>query len=324
MSIREQLNSIAEKRIVILDGAMGSIIQILNLDEKSYRGNLFANHNINLSGCHDVLCLTRPGALSAIHDTYLEAGADIITTCSFRSSAIYLADYGLAHLSYEISNTAAKIARKSADKFSNNDRTRYVAGSMGPTKKTVSQVGWEKFEAACYEYAKGLLDGGVDIFLIETVSYIENAKAALHAIKRLLNERNMDVPVMISAGIFNEEGWLRSGETLQELCDAMMPDNPWAIGLNCSFNATRLLPHTRLLSDIAPCLLSVYPNAGLQNIFGRYDEMPNVMAANIEPFLKEGLINIIGGCCGSTPAHIAAIADKANDYKPRSFRSAKS
>jgi len=317
MTVREQLNSIAEKRTIILDGAMGSIIEILNLDEKSYRGSILTDHPIPLEGCKDLLCLTRPGAIGAIHDTYLQAGADIITTCSFRSSAISLEEYGIKHLSYEICNAAAKIARKSAEKYSVYGRTRFVAGSLGPTKKTVNQIGWDRFAQAYYENARGLLDGGADILLIETVCDIENAKAALHAIKRLFKERNIDVPIMISAGIFNEEGWLRSGENLQDFYDSVMPDNPWAVGLNCSFNAARLLPHARLLSDIAACLVLVYPNAGLQNIYGRYDEMPNVMAANIEPFLKEKLVNIIGGCCGSTPAHIAAIADKANGYKPR-------
>ncbi|MCL2196865.1 MAG: homocysteine S-methyltransferase family protein [Treponema sp.] len=317
MTVREQLNSIAEKRTIILDGAMGSIINILNLDERSYRGDILVNHLIPLEGCKDLLCLTRPGAIGAIHDTYLEAGADIITTCSFRSSAISLAEYGIEHLSYDICSAAAKIARKSAEKYSVHGRKCFVAGSLGPTKKTVSQIGWDNFVSAYYDNARGLLDGGADILLIETVCDIINAKAALHAIKRLFKERDIDVPIMISAGIFNEEGWLRSGENLQEFCNIMMPENPWSIGINCSFNAARLLPHTRTLSEIAPCLVSVYPNAGLQNIFGRYDEMPNVMAANIMPFLKEKLVNIIGGCCGSTPAHIAAIADKANDFNPR-------
>jgi len=317
MTVREQLNSIAEERIILLDGAMGSIIQILNLDEKSYRGNILADHPVQLDGCKDLLCLTRPGAIGAIHDTYLEAGADIITTCSFRSSSVALAEYDIERLSYELCFASAKIARKSAEKYSVHGRRRFVAGSLGPTKKNVSQIGWDLFEEAYYENAKGLLDGGADILLIETVSDMLNAKAALHAIKRLLKERDIDVPIMISAGIFNEEGWLRSGESLQEFCETVIQENPWAIGLNCSFNAARLLPHVRLLSEIVPCLVSVYPNAGLQNIFGRYDEMPNVMADNIEPFLKGKLVNIIGGCCGTTPAHIAAIAEKANYYKPR-------
>jgi len=317
MTVREQLNSIAEKRTIILDGAMGSIIEILNLDERSYRGDILPNHPIPLEGCKDLLCLTRPGAIGAIHDTYLEAGSDIITTCSFRSSAVSLSEYGIEHLSYDICIAAAKIARKSAEKYSTHGRKRFVAGSLGPTKKTVSQIGWDKFEASYYENARGLLDGGADILLIETVSDMTNAKAAIHAIKRLFKERDIDVPIMISAGIFNEEGWLRSGENLEEFCSSVMPEKPWAVGLNCSFNAARLLSHVRLLSEIAPCLVSVYPNAGLQNIFGRYDEMPNVMAANIEPFLKEELVNIIGGCCGSTPAHIAAIVEKANEYNTR-------
>ena len=328
MTTREQLNSIAEKRIIILDGAMGSVIQVLNLDEKSYRGGLFADHPIPLEGCNDLLCLTRPGAIGAIHDTYLEAGADIIETCSFNSTSVTLADYGLAHYSYEISAAAARIARKSADKFSNYGKPRFVAGSIGPTAKGASlypdvndpgkrSIVWDELESAYYDNARGLLDGGVDIFLVETIFDTLNAKAAIHAITRLLEERQIDVPVIISAAITGESGRLLSGQNLEAFIISVLHVKPWAIGLNCSFNAPKLLPHVQLLSKIAPCLVSAYPNAGLPNKFGRYEEMPNVMADNMELFFFEGLVNIIGGCCGSTPAHIAAIADKAQNYLPR-------
>lgn len=332
MTIREQLNSIAENRIIILDGAMGSVIQTLNLDEKSYRGSRFADHSCNLEGCNDVLCLTRPGAIGVIHDTYLEAGADIIETCSFNSTSISLSGYGLDHLSYEISVAAAQIARNSADKFSFCEKPRFVAGSIGPTSKSASlypdvndpgkrSVNWDELEAAYYDNARGLLDGGADILLVETIFDTLNAKAALFAISRLLEERNIDVPVMISAAISNDSGRLLSGQTLEAFCISVLntlPENAiWAIGLNCSLHASKLLPHLRLMSEIVPCFVSVYPNAGLPNKFGRYDELPELMSSNMEPFFEETLVNIIGGCCGSTPAHIASIAAKANDYKPR-------
>jgi 5-methyltetrahydrofolate--homocysteine methyltransferase len=322
MTIREQLNSIAEKHIIILDGAMGSVIQILNLDEKVYRGNLFTDHPVPLYGCNDLLCLTRPGAVSAIHDTYFEAGADIIETCSFNATSINLAEYKLGHLSYEISAAAARIARKSAQKFSTFEKPRFVAGSIGPTikKASLGEVGWDELEASYYDNARGLLDGGADIFLVETVSDTINAKAALRAINRLLEERRIDVPVIISASVL-DNGRLPSGQSLEAFFTSLKhlsPNNmPWAMGLNCSFNATNLLPHLQLLSQIAPCLTSAYPNAGLPNQFGRYEETPEVMSDNIAQFFKEGLVNIIGGCCGSTPAHIAAIADKAFSFTPR-------
>ena len=321
MSIREQLTSIAEKRIIILDGAMGSIIRILNLDEKGYRGNLFADHSVPLNGCNDVLCLTRPGAIGAIHDTYLEAGADIIETCSFNSTSVRLADFGLEHLAYDISAAAARIARKSADKFTVNEKPRFVAGSMGPTSKSVSrgEIGWDELELSYYDNARGLLDGGADILLVETVSDILNAKAAAHAISRLLEKKRADVPVIVSAAV-TEEGRLLSGQSIEAFFVSirhLLPnETPWAVGLNCSFNASKLLPHLQLLSEIASCFISAYPNAGLLNQFGRYEEIPDTMAENIEPFLKNRLVNIIGGCCGSTPAHIAAIAEKAHGYIP--------
>ena len=331
MTIRDHLNSIAEERIVILDGAMGSVIQTLNLDEKSYRGSLFADHPVPLVGCSDLLCMTRPGAIGAIHDTYLEAGADIIETCSFNSTSISLSNYKLGHLSYEISAAAARVARKSADKYSTYAKPRFVAGSIGPTAKCASlcadindpskrNIDWDELEAAYYTTAKGLLDGGVDIFLVETVFDTLNAKAALFAIKKLCEEKNIDVPIMISASIC-ESGRLLSGQSLETFCISVLHANPWSIGLNCSFQAEKLLPHLHFLSEIVPCYVSVYPNAGTPNKYGRYDETPEIMASNINLFFKEELVNIIGGCCGTTPAHIAEIALKAVDFKPRKTKS---
>jgi len=332
MSVREQLDSIAEKRILILDGAMGSMIQTLNLCEDDFRGSVFAGHPTPLKGCNDLLCLTKPEAIGAIHEAYLEAGADIIETCSFNSNSVSLSAYGLETQSYTISAAAAGIARRAADKFSVPGKPRFVAGSLGPTAKGASlypdindpskrSISWDELEAAYYDSARGLLDGGADILLIETIFDTLNAKAALFAVSRLLEERGTDVPVMLSATVSGESGRLLSGQSLEAFCISVLHAKPWAIGLNCSFGAEKLLPHIRALSEIVPCLVSAYPNAGLPNRQGAYEETPETMSAHIETYFKEGLVNIAGGCCGSTPAHIAAIAAKAADFSPRNLSS---
>jgi len=330
MTIRDQLNSIAEKRIIVLDGAMGSLIQALHLNERDFRGSEFAKHPTPLDGCNDLLCITRPGAISTIHDAYLEAGADIIETCSFNATAISLSDYGIGDLAYRISEAAAGIARKSADKYSAVGKPRFVAGSIGPTAKSASlypdindpskhSVYWDELESAYYDNARGLLDGGVDIFIIETIFDTLNAKAAGFAVSRLLEERQIDVPVIISVALSVESGRLLSGQNLKAFCASMDHVKPWAISLNCSVNAQKLLPFVRQLSEVAPCFTGAYPNAGLPNAFGRYEETAEKMSASIEEYFKEGLVNFVGGCCGSTPAHTAAIAKKAQSYKPCGF-----
>ena len=328
MTIREQLNSIAKERVLILDGAMGSIIQSLCLNEADFRGSAFKNHPTPLEGCNDLLCVTKPEAIGAIHESYLEAGADIIETCSFNSTSISLSDYGLGGMAYDICAAAAKIARNSADKFSANGKPRFVAGSIGPTAKGASlypdindpgrrSILWDELESAYYDNARGLLDGGADIFLIETVFDTLNAKAALFAVSRLLEERRVDVPVIISAAVSDESGRLLSGQSIEAFCASVLHAKPWAIGLNCSFSAKKLMPCVRKLAEIAPCFVSAYPNAGLPNRLGRYEEMPDVMSSDIGEYFKEGLVNVIGGCCGTTPAHIAAIAKEAANCKPR-------
>jgi 5-methyltetrahydrofolate--homocysteine methyltransferase len=332
MSVRETLNAIAAQRILVLDGAMGSMIQNLKLGEDDFRGGRFTSHKTPLAGCNDLLCLTKPQAISGIHEAYLQAGADIIETCSFNSTSVSLEDYGIGDLAYEISAAAARIARKTADAFSTAanpraDKPRFVAGSMGPTGKSAGlspdvndpakrSIYWDELEAAFYDNARGLLDGGADIFMLETIFDSLNAKAALFAIRRLLNERNIDIPIIISATITGESGRLLSGQTLEAFCASVLHAEPWAMGLNCSFGAEKLLPHIRRLSATVPCFVSSHPNAGLPNKLGAYDESPESMAACIENYLQEGLLNIIGGCCGTTPAHIAAIAAKAALYKP--------
>jgi 5-methyltetrahydrofolate--homocysteine methyltransferase len=330
MTIREELDFIAKKRLLILDGAMGSMIQSKKLIDNEFRGSRFKDHPFPLSGFNDILCLTNPDVIIGIHNAYLEAGADIIETCSFNSTAITLNDYGIGDLAYEISAAAAKIARNSADKFSNTEKKRFVAGSIGPTAKGASLypdindpckrgVYWDELETAYYDNARGLIDGGADIFLVETVFDTLNAKAALFAIKRLLDEKQIDIPVMISATVSVESGQLLSGQSLGAFCISVFHAKPWAIGINCFCDAKKLLPLIRQLAANVPCLVSVYPNAGFPNQHGLYDETPKSMSDNIEEYMKEGLVNIIGGCCGSTPDHIAAIAAKSGNYKPRSI-----
>jgi 5-methyltetrahydrofolate--homocysteine methyltransferase len=330
----EQLNSLAEKRILILDGAMGSLIQGFKLKEADFRGSggpqggRFAGHPAELLGCNDLLCLTRPEIISHIHEEYLEAGADIIETCSFNSTAISLGDFGLGDLAYEISVASAALARKGADKFSRPEKPRFVAGSMGPTAKSGSispdindpgkrAVTWDELEAAYYDNARGLLDGGADILLVETVFDTLNAKAAIFAVDRLREERRIDIPLMISGTIADASGRILSGQTVGAFHASVLHGKPWSIGLNCSFGADMLAPYIREIAGLAPCLVSAHPNAGLPNQFGAYEESPASMAAKMEEFFRDGLLNIAGGCCGTTPAHIAAIAEAARTYRPR-------
>jgi 5-methyltetrahydrofolate--homocysteine methyltransferase len=328
MNTGKILDKIAQSRVLILDGAMGTMIQDFKLAEEDFRGGRFASHGTSLLGCNDALCLARPDVIGSIHRSYLEAGADIIETCSFNATAVSLGEYGLADMAYEISAAAAGIARKAADAFSTPDKPRFVAGSMGPTVKSAGiapdmndlskrSVTFDELAAAYYDNARGLLDGGADILLIETVFDAINAKAAVFAVDRLREERRTPVPLMISATVANDAGHILSGQSVTAFFASMLYGNPWAIGLNCSFGAGRLEPHVRKLAGFAPCRVIAYPNAGLPNGRGEYDETPETMAACLEGYLRQGLVNILGGCCGSTPAHIAAIAEKARRFSPR-------
>jgi 5-methyltetrahydrofolate--homocysteine methyltransferase len=328
MTTLEQLNKLAAGRILILDGAMGSLIKNLNLTETDFRGSRFAAHTRPLAGCNDLLCLTRPDLISSLHEKYLQAGADIIETCSFNATAVSLADYGIGEFAREISAAAAALARKAADTFSTGDKPRFVAGSMGPTAKSAAippdisdttkrSIAWDELEAAYYDNARGLLDGGADMLLVETVFDSLNAKAALFAISRLQEERRGEVPVMVSATVYGAAGRLLTGQTVEAFYNSVSHAKPWAVGLNCSFGAKLLKPHIEALAAIVPCLVSAYPNAGMPNQAGDYDETPESMAADMADYMREGLVNIAGGCCGTTPAHIAALADKAKNFTPR-------
>ncbi|MDR0730697.1 MAG: homocysteine S-methyltransferase family protein, partial [Treponema sp.] len=333
--VREALNAIAARRIIILDGAMGSLIQSYRLTEEDFRGERFAGHPVKLLGCNDLLCLTRPDLISGIHEEYLKAGADITKTCSFNATAVSLEHFGLKDFAYEISRAAAALARKAADRFSEPGKPRFVAGSMGPTAKSGSlspdinkpekrAITWDELAAAYYDNARGLLDGGADILLLETIFDTLNAKAAIFAINKLCEERRLDLPVMLSATVASAApvgGRILAGQTLGAFCVSVAHAKPWALGLNCSFGAETLKSHVADLGALSlrfggSWLISAHPNAGLPNQLGAYDESPESMVSNMEPYFKEGLVNIAGGCCGTTPAHIAALAEAAKRYPP--------
>jgi 5-methyltetrahydrofolate--homocysteine methyltransferase len=329
MTIREQLDTIASKRILILDGAMGSMIQSFKLIEADFRGSRFADHPVSLSGCNDLLCITSPWVILGIHEAYLRSGADIIETCSFNATSVSLSDFGIGDMAYEISAAAAALARKAVDKFSTPEKPRFVAGSIGPTAKSAGlareldteggQAVWDELETAYYDNVRGLLDGGADILIIETIFDTLNAKAAIAAVNRALAERRAalpDVPLIISATV-SGSGRLLSGQTVEAFCASVLHADPWAVGLNCSFGADLLKTYVANLAAFAPCLVSAHPNAGLPNALGAYDEDPVTMAEHLEKYMREGLVNIIGGCCGSTPAHISVIAARAKLHEPR-------
>lgn len=328
MNIREQLN----KRILILDGAMGTMIQRYKLEEKDFRNEALKDHPKPLQGNNDLLSITRPDVIKAIHAQYFEAGADIVETNTFSGTTIAQADYGLEHLVYEINYQSAKIAREVADEFTAKtpDKPRYVAGAMGPTNRTASlspdvndpgyrAVTFDELKIAYKEQAKALIDGGVDLILIETIFDTLNAKAALFAVDELMDELGKSYPVMISGTITDASGRTLSGQTTEAFLISMQHAPLLSIGLNCALGASALRPYLQVLAQKAPFYVSAYPNAGLPNEMGQYDESPKAMAAQVEEFCKEGLVNILGGCCGTTPDHIKAIAETAAKYAPRNL-----
>ncbi|MDR0526912.1 MAG: methionine synthase [Spirochaetaceae bacterium] len=342
MTTRQRLDELAHERILLLDGAMGTEIQKLRLTESDYRGaeneaaGRFASIKNRLAGCNDVLCISRPELIRAIHESYLEAGADIIETCSFNATRITLAEYGIEDFAYEISRAAAGIAAQCARRFSQKNKPRFVAGVMGPLNKSASlspdmddgaarSVTFDEIEAAYYENARGLLDGGADILLLETIFDTLNAKAGIAAIHRLLDERGEDIPIMISAAVSDKAGRLLAGQTIEAFCASVLHtvrgkdanEGLWSIGLNCSLGAEQLKPLVGALSKIAPCWVSAHPNAGLPDESGAYTQSPETMAALIKSYIEDGLINITGGCCGTTPAHIRALANEIDLHKKK-------
>jgi len=323
------LRRLAAERILVLDGAMGTMIQALGLDEEGYRGARFDAWNREVRGNNDLLNLSRPEAVRAIHLAYFRAGADIVSTNTFSSTAIAQADYGMAEIAYELNLEGARLAHAAARSAQDEDgRPRFVAGAVGPTNRTASispdvanpgfrAISFDELRAAYGEQLRGLLDGGVDVLLVETIFDTLNAKAAIYAIREILDERGIEVPVMISGTITDRSGRLLSGQTPEAFWNSVAHAAPLSIGLNCALGAREMRAHVAGLARIADTLICAYPNAGLPNEFGHYDESPQTMAALIGEFADAGLVNIVGGCCGTTPDHIHAIAAAVAGKTPR-------
>lgn len=325
-----RMNDLLRERILILDGAMGTMIQKHKLEESDFRGDRFANHPSELKGNNDLLCITQPHIIEGIHLEYLKAGADIIETNTFNAQRISLADYHMQDLAYELNVAAAKCARKAVDSLNDQKRQRFVFGAVGPTNKTASlspdvndpgyrAVDFDELTAAYKEQVNGLLDGGCDGIIIETIFDTLNAKAAVFAVQEVFDEREQSWPLMISGTITDASGRTLSGQTPEAFFISLSHAPLLSIGFNCALGAEQLLPYVEILSDIAECAVSAYPNAGLPNEMGHYDQSPEQMAKLIEPYLERGLVNIIGGCCGTTPDHIRIIASVASKYEPRTI-----
>lgn len=319
---------------MVLDGAMGTMIQRHVLEEADFRGQRFKDHPHSLKGNNDLLSITQPDIIKDIHRQYFEAGADIAETNTFSSTSIAQADYFLQDLVYELNWQSARLAREVADEFTvaNPSKPRFVAGSIGPTNKTASlspevnnpgyrAVTFDELKVAYKEQALGLLEGGVDMFLVETVFDTLNAKIALFAIQELLDEKKRDIPIMVSGTITDASGRTLSGQTTEAFLISISHVPLLSVGLNCALGAAQLRPYLQILDERSPFFVSAHPNAGLPNEFGQYDQGPEEMGAQIEEFLKEGLVNIIGGCCGTTPEHIKVIAQLASRYSPRNVKS---
>ena len=319
-----------DERILLLDGGFGTMVQGYGLGEEEYRGERFRRWEVQLKGCNDLLALTRPDTVREIHEKYLRAGADIITTDSFNANAVSLADYRLEGLAYEISKAAAAVARRAADAFTERNplKPRFVAGSMGPTNRTASmsadvadpaarEVTFRRLAEAYTEQARGLLDGGADILLIETVFDTLNAKAALYAIDTLCAERGQRVPVMVSGTLADASGRTLSGQTVEAFAVSVSHARLISVGLNCAYGARQLLPYLERLAAVADVRVSAHPNAGLPNVMGGYDETPAMFAEDVGEYMRRGLVNIVGGCCGTTPAHIFELSKIVGGYAPR-------
>lgn len=329
------IQEILKKRILVLDGAMGTMIQRHKLTEEDFRGERFKDHPHSLKGNNDLLSITRPDIIRDIHRLYFEAGADIAETNTFSSTTIAQADYHLQDAVYDLNYQSARIAREVADEFTEREpeKPRFVAGAMGPTNRTASispdvnnpgfrATTFDQLAAAYKEQARALIEGGVDFLLVETIFDTLNAKAALFGISELEEETGRKVPVMVSGTITDASGRTLSGQTTSAFLISLQHMPLVSIGLNCALGAKELRPYLQVLAKEAPFAVSAHPNAGLPNEFGEYDETPEQMAAQIEEFLKEGLINIVGGCCGTTPDHIHAIAEVAAKYQPRALQPA--
>ncbi|HNL07922.1 MAG: homocysteine S-methyltransferase family protein [Chitinophagales bacterium] len=324
------LEQALQQRILVIDGAMGTMIQRHRLTEEDFRAERFANHPVPLKGNNDLLCLTQPQIIADIHRQYLLAGADIIETNTFNSTVISQADYRAEAWVYELNYEAARIARQVADEITTQTpaQTRYVAGAIGPTNQTLSlspdvnrpgyrAVTFQQIADAYYTQAKGLLEGGVDALLVETVFDTLNCKAALFGIMQLFEDLGRSVPIMISVTITDQSGRTLSGQTVEAFYNSISHVPLLSVGLNCALGASEMRPYLKTLAHLATCYVSVYPNAGLPNAFGGYDETPQRMAAHIADFAKNAWVNIVGGCCGTTPEYIAAMVKAVQRFQPR-------
>lgn len=335
--VEAQLRTILSRRIMILDGAMGTMIQRYNLTEADYRGDRFADFSAPASagarelfvkGNNELLTLTQPHVIREIHEQYLAAGADLIETNTFGATSVSQDDYHMAHLAYEMNVEAARIARAACDKYSSPDKPRFVAGALGPTPKTASispdvndpgarNVTFDQLVTAYLEQTRGLVEGGADVLLVETIFDTLNAKAGIMAVIEAGEARGEAVPLMISMTITDMSGRNLSGHSVEAFWAAIRHARPLTVGLNCSFGAPQLRPHVASLSALADTLLMVYPNAGLPNDLGEYDEQPHTTGGFIAEWAATGLINVVGGCCGTTPGHIAAMARAVAGHPPR-------
>lgn len=329
--MKNNIREILKERILVLDGAMGTMIQRHNLTEEDFRKGWFDGHHKPLKGNNDLLSLTRPDIIEDIHRQYFEAGADIAETNTFSGTTVAQADYDLQHAVFDINFHSAQIARRVADEFTmlNPDKPRFVAGSIGPTNRTASispdvndpgfrGISFDELVTAYYQQVDALIQGGVDILLVETVFDTLNAKAALFAIDTYFEDKNVEFPIMVSGTITDQSGRTLTGQTTEAFLISVSHMPLLSIGLNCALGASMMRPYLQVLSQQAPFCVSAHPNAGLPNEFGKYDETPELMGKQIKEFLDENIINIIGGCCGTTPDHIRVIADLAQQYAPRS------
>lgn len=329
------LRSLLNERILVLDGAMGTMIQRYKLNEEDYRGERFKDWHKDVKGNNDLLSLTQPDIIKAIHKEYLAAGSDIIETNTFSSTSIAQADYDMQELAYELNVASVKCAKQAIEEFANHKseitNQKFVAGAIGPLNKTLSlspdvnnpgyrAVTFDEVVSAYYEQIRGLVDGGVDILLIETIFDTLNAKAAIFAAKKFFRENpGKEKEIMISGTITDASGRTLSGQTLEAFYISVAHANPLSVGVNCALGAKEMRTHVEELSQIADCFVSAYPNAGLPNAMGEYDEAPAQTAAFLDDWAKEGFVNIVGGCCGTTPDHIREIANAVKGVKPRAL-----
>ncbi len=333
MDSTNRLTQLLRQRILIIDGAMGTMIQQYKLDEADYRGDRFRDWQCDVKGNNDLLCLTHPEIIREIHKKYLAAGANILETNTFNGQKISLADYHMESLAYEINVKAAQVAREAIQEYCREtgatDADLFVAGAIGPMNKTLSlspdvnnpgyrAVTFDEVAAAYYEQISGLVDGGADVLLVETIFDTLNAKAAIYAINKYFSDKGTaPLPVMISGTITDASGRTLSGQTLEAFYISVMHAEPVSIGLNCALGAGEMKPYIEELSELADCYVSAYPNAGLPNAMGGYDETPEQLAAIVGGFAENGWVNVVGGCCGTTPQHIAAIAKAVKNIAPR-------